>query len=174
MMLWLSVMLVPLIGGGVVGLVLQQYRLQKTRAATHRVATKFLRLEGTHHLLHDAEVAATSRLLAPTDPESLRQLRAADVAAVGSLRGLEAVVGPSQRPVVRHAAGLWRRANAVASAPRLRPADDDEVRALHLDVFDAQDTLDSLTDPFAAEVHNSARPRATSARRACSSRCRSS
>jgi diguanylate cyclase (GGDEF)-like protein len=156
MLLWLSLMLVPLIGGGVAGLVLQQYRIHQTRTTAHLVATKFLRLERTHHLLHDAEVAATGRLLAPADPEAGRRLRAADAAAERSLRGLEAVTNSDQRPLVGHARALWRRANAAATAPRQRPAGEDELRALHLDVFDAQDTLNALTDGFAGEVHDNA------------------
>ncbi|MEA2385081.1 MAG: hypothetical protein QOH72_5052 [Solirubrobacteraceae bacterium] len=156
MLIWLSAMLVPLIAGGVVGIVLQQYRLHQTRATAHLVATQFLRLERTHHLLHDGEVAATTRLLVPADLAAEAQLRTADASARRSLRDLEAVASPSQRPLVRHARGLWRRASTVASAPRRRPAGDDELRALHLDVFDAQDTLNAMTDGFAREVHDSA------------------
>jgi diguanylate cyclase (GGDEF)-like protein len=156
MLLWLSVMLLPLIGGGVVGLVLQQYRLHETRTTAHRVATEFLTLERTHHLLHDAEVAGTARLLAPADPDMAARLRTADTDAVRSLRRLETVVSPSERAYVQRARKLWNRAHSFASVPRRRPADEDDVRALHLDVFEAQDTLDALSDHFAGEVHDSA------------------
>src|SRR4051812_32561106 len=156
MLLWLSLMLLPLIGGGVVGLVLQQYRLHEMRTNGNQVATEFLTLERTHHLLHDAEVAATARMLGPTDRDLAARLRAADIAAARSLRRLVAATGPSQAPLVRHARALWGRANAFANEPRTEPADDDAVRALHLDVFDAQDTLDALSDNFAREVHDSA------------------
>jgi GGDEF domain-containing protein len=156
MLLWLSLMLLPLIGGGVVGLVLQQYRLHEMRTNGNRVATEFLTLERTHHLLHDAEVAATARMLGPTDPDLAARLRAADAPAVRSLQRLEAATGPAQAPLVRHARGLWSRANAFANETRTAPADDAAVRALHLDVFDAQDTLDALTDDLARKVHASA------------------
>jgi diguanylate cyclase (GGDEF)-like protein len=156
MLLWLSLMLVPLIAGGVVGLVLQQYRIHESRSTADRVATKFLRLERTHHLLHDAEVAATSRLLAPDDPVVAAVLRSADADAERALGALEAVSSPEQRPLVAHARTLWHGAKDIADAPRSRPAGDDEQRSLHLYVFDAQDTLDALTNGLAAEVHDSA------------------
>jgi diguanylate cyclase (GGDEF)-like protein len=155
MLVWLSVMLAPLIVGGVVGLVLQQYRLHESRVAADRVATKFLTLERTHHLLHDAEVAATARLLAPSDGDMAgRQLDAATDAR-RSLRRLEAVTGPAEAPYVRRARMLLNRAMGFSAQPRTRPGDEEAVRELHLDVFDAQDTLDALTDVFAGEVHDS-------------------
>src|SRR3954447_23771842 len=78
MLLWLSLILLPLIGGGVVGLVLQQYCLHQMRTGANHTATEFLTLERTHQLLHDAEVAATARMLAPSNPEIAVRLRVAD------------------------------------------------------------------------------------------------
>jgi diguanylate cyclase (GGDEF)-like protein len=155
MLLWLSVMLAPLIVGGIVGLVLQQYRLHESRVAANRVAREFLTLERTHHLLHDAEVAGTARLLAPADRDMAARQRAAAAAANASLRRLEAVTAPDEVPYVRRAGMLLSRAMAFSARPRRAPGDEEAVRELHLDVFDAQDTLDALTDHFAREVHES-------------------
>jgi diguanylate cyclase (GGDEF)-like protein len=155
MLLWLSAMLAPLIIGGVVGLVLQQYRLHESRVAADRVATKFLTLERSHHLLHDAEVAVTARLLAPTDPDMAERQRIAAADARGALRRLEDVTGPAEAPYVRRAGTLLNRAMAFSAQPGRRPGDEEAQRELHLDVFDAQDTLDALTDVFAREVHDS-------------------
>jgi hypothetical protein len=60
------------------------------RVAANRVATKFLTLERTHNLLHDAEVAATVRLLTPADRDMAhRRLVAATgrAALVAAARG---------------------------------------------------------------------------------------
>jgi hypothetical protein len=129
MLLWLSVVLLPLIGGGVVGPVLQQYRPHETRHGPPG-CDRVLTLERTHHLLHDAEVAGTARLLARSDPDMAFRLRTADADAVRSLRRLETVVAPSERPYVQRARMLWHRAERFASVPRRRPADEDDVRAL--------------------------------------------
>jgi hypothetical protein len=45
MLIWLSVMLIPVIAGGVVGIVMQQRQIHETRATAQRVGTMFLKID---------------------------------------------------------------------------------------------------------------------------------
>jgi hypothetical protein len=165
MLIWLSVMLFPVIAGGVVGIVMQQRQIHETRATAERVGTTFLSIERAHRALRAADVAATARAQAPGEPRTDQALWAAEARAPSALQNLEAITQGGPDGPVQRARTLWGRADAMARRSRSEPASDRELRALHAFVFEGQGELEALADVAARRVRDGDESAATSGSR---------
>jgi diguanylate cyclase (GGDEF)-like protein len=154
MLIWLSLMLLPLIGGGVAGIAQQQRDLAETRATAERTGSTFLGIERAHRALHAGEEVATARARHAGDPAADRALHDASLRVEAAIGQLERLVPAAHRASLRRVRALWARAASVASRPGTRAATDREVRWIETAVFAAQAELEQVTDTVARDVRD--------------------